>query len=71
MKALTHILNGLNINDSYNANEAELTLLLENQEVGLQLISLNNDVIIHIFEIMQTKFVIVDTGTKRIIFRTA
>ncbi|MEQ4658398.1 hypothetical protein AB6G19_23380 [Providencia manganoxydans] len=71
MKALTHILNGLNINDSYDANEAELTLLLENQEVGLQLISLNNDVIIHIFEIMQTKFVIVDTGTKRIIFRTA
>ncbi|MEX9786114.1 MULTISPECIES: hypothetical protein [Providencia] len=71
MKALTHILNGLNINDSYDANEAELTLLLENQEVGLQLISLNNDVIIHIIEIMQTKFVIVDTGTKRIIFRTA
>ncbi|MEQ4626768.1 hypothetical protein [Providencia manganoxydans] len=71
MKALTHILNGLNINDSYDANEAELILLLENQEVGLQLISLNNDVIIHIFEIMQTKFVIVDTGTKRIIFRTA
>ncbi|MEX6156034.1 hypothetical protein AB6G46_24275 [Providencia hangzhouensis] len=53
MKALTHILNGLNINDSYDANEAELTLLLENQEVGLQLISLNNDVIIHIIEIMQ------------------
>ncbi|EPG3568963.1 hypothetical protein ON011_003917 [Providencia rettgeri] len=71
MKALTHILNGLNINDSYDANEAELTLLLENQEVGLQLISLNNDVIIHTFEITQSKFVIVDTGTKRIIFRTA
>ncbi|THB27325.1 hypothetical protein [Providencia sp. MGF014] len=71
MKALKHILNSLNINDSYDANEAELTLLLESQEVGLQLISLNNDVIIHTFKIMQTKFAIVDTGTKRIVFRTA